>query len=290
MIRHVCVGPVLSIALAGLAFSSPSFAGTKARVQNSKGCQAVLSAHGVTVGDSPFRKQLASLVAKHPHVRVSVSWGGPRRIFLFPSDRITHRVLPLVPFPRFEESHFEVLVSEPTSGWSDEDDDSSTAIMNARIFKVVPIRIDEDSYAYALKVNVSWGSFGGSDLELISLYAALSSAPYVTHLVIEHEIDPQNEEFDQEEAKRAVQFIRAAFVKGDSLSEALRGHEPKLVSLLKAQGAPFHEHSIELMGFKTNDRDLPDMVAPEIADEYTVEYGFSVYSEEIAKLFSGTQH
>lgn len=257
------------------ATSCPAAAGSKSRPK-SQACQALLSGQSLLIGDTPYRRQLAKLVENHPEVRVLVNWGMPSPSFIFWGDPITHKATPWFPFPGNPGGVIEVSVAEPTS-----------PAMYTRVYSVVQVQLDESHSGYALKVNVSSEAFGDDDLEMINLYAALSAVPYASLLVIEQEINPKDEGLNQKEAEEAVQFISSWFKKGGSVDDALRGHEPQIVRLIRAQGEPFHDEHKDLMAFRTNHRGVMEMVDPQFADEYTVEYGFSLFTPEMENLFKG---
>lgn len=252
-----------------------AFAGASS-IKKTSGCESILAGPGLLIGDSPYRRLLAQLVARHPGVRVLVSWGRPQREFLSLDQKPTSRAIPLLPFPGNEEALVYVLVHEPG--------DTPGSGLSSKIYRVEHLRVDEEHKVYVVRVNVNQGAFGGRDLELISLYTALSAAPYASFLTIEQEIGPDK--------PLAVEAIRRQFKEHPNQppKTVLKGLEPGLVRSLRSQGEPFHQDKIELAGFVTNEFGAIEMALVYQAEEYTVEYGFVLSSPEMANLFRGTEH
>jgi len=206
-----------------------------------KYCEAVMYGTDLDTSPSLFGDEFKAFSRDHPQWRTAVSWGidNHYRMRLGVEEPITHRYLPMVPLPQdIVGTQFSVATAsgtDPDFDLFDLREKSSAHGMG--LYSIAPLRTNQGAgIKYALKLSVSSKNEPLKEVDLITLYVALTAVPYADHMVLEQRLTRSSLNVDEVSAMRTVREAKFA---GILDSEALNLVVPKLVRSLMAKGEPF---------------------------------------------------
>jgi hypothetical protein len=239
-------------------------------------CQALLTTEGLLNSESPYKIEISQIVraavpANFDELKIKITWGLSgvdeivRRYMITIDDLATHQILPHIPgpadWPGLESFPFTIVVQ---------------GISKNQRWSIQNYKIHRWPAGKKIKFSLDADATKGSELDLLSLYTALSMAPFVDAVVFEQQILPTQLSYPEGPVQlsvpkelRAIRKLQKTGNDQNQFEEAVADVKPSLVKTLE------RNHHFDYQGMiVTGLSDKQDVVANSKAASFGIDYIF----------------